>query len=107
MIFVNYANYYYKNKAAQENNKKSYYKNIDYIYKYNGNIIINGKAGKYQMLFYNVREAIKKYNDIVKNENKYKWEDERKRQILLYGYVWDPDYMTEYEKQHKKEIRSY
>ena len=70
MILINdngwISNSYYRTKKAKEENKKSYFKNIYSIKFTTWGWIINGKKGYMQYCGYTVRQAIKKYNQYVK-----------------------------------------
>ena len=62
-----YKGYYYRNKAAQKENTKTWFRYIDYIQLLDHDgIIINGSAGKKRMIGYNVYQAIKKYNQLAR-----------------------------------------
>ena len=64
-----YASAYYKSQAAKEKSKKSYFKNISSIYVNGyGNITIYGSMGTQTYILYTIRQAIKKYNQLAREE---------------------------------------
>ena len=109
MIYIDGACYYYRNKAAQKEDNKTMYRYINYIYKnrYGNYVIKTADNVTRQYVFYSLKEAIKKANNDYRERKQQEWLKIRERQIKTYGYVWDPAYMTDYEKKHKKEIRGY
>ena len=72
MILINtgggwYSGSYYKNQAAKERKQKSYFKYISSIYVNGyGNISIDGVIGNQTFMLYTMRQAIKKYNQYVR-----------------------------------------
>ena len=66
-VIKTYESFYYRNKAAQKENKKTWFKYIDHIQVLDHDgIIINGSAGKKRMIGYNVYQAIRKYNQLAR-----------------------------------------
>lgn len=67
--FTTYKPYYYRNKKAQEENIKTWFK---YIYSISinqyGAAVIRGKAGTKTYYFYTVKQAIKRYNELAKEK---------------------------------------
>ena len=64
-----YAGAYYKSKVSKEKNKKSYFKNISSIYVNDyGNVTIYGSMGTQTYILYTIRQAIKKYNQLAREE---------------------------------------
>lgn len=62
-----YAGAYYKSKVSKEKKQKSYFKNISSIYVNDyGNVTIYGSMGTQTYILYTIRQAIKKYNQNVK-----------------------------------------
>ena len=59
--------YYYKNKADQAANKKTWFKYINHIEILQcGYIEIGGKIGRKMFVLYTVKQAIKKYNQLAR-----------------------------------------
>ena len=66
---IDYIGAYYKNKEAQKQNKKSYFKYISSIaVKHEGGIEITGTIGTKLFLFYTVKQAITRYNKMAKSK---------------------------------------
>ena len=67
-----YIGAYYKNEKDKALDRKTYFKNIHMIEIYpNGIIDIGGKAGHQCYMGYSVEEAIRKYNFLCRNYEKY------------------------------------